>query len=179
MYLFTNKCPAENAGKSISEPINLKNISGGGCPQNPLVCSTYGGPTFLSARTPSKPCVTPLRVSCKSGVQNWLTTLFWCSIFFGCSTVRLTCLIYKQLLIGQVKMDSSGPISTNKQGLLRTKNFVIDTIIFVILITLAFWRSKVTAPAALARVRLSFFHDLSKNNPLCIIRNSFSNNLLI
>ena len=119
--LFTNKCPAENAGKSISEPINLKNISGGGCPQNPLVCSTYGGPTFLSARTPSKPCVTPLRVSCKSWVQNWLTTLFWCSIFFGCSTVRLTCLIYKQLLIGQVKMDSSGPVPTNKQGLLRTK----------------------------------------------------------
>ena len=93
----------------------------GRMPPETLVCSTYGGPTFLSPRTPSKPCVTPLRVSCKSGVQNWLTTLFWCSIFFGCSTVRLTCLIYKQLLIGQVKMDSSGPVPTNKQGLLRTK----------------------------------------------------------
>ena len=62
-----------------------------------------------------------LRYAPESGVQNWLATLFWCSILFGCSTVRLTCLIYKQLLIGQVKMDSSGPVSTNKQGLLGTK----------------------------------------------------------
>ena len=33
-------------------------------------------------------------------------------------------------------------------------------------LTFACRRSKATAPAALARVRLSFFHDLSMNNPL-------------
>ena len=35
-YVVKNlKCPAENAGNGISEQRNLKNVLGGGCPQNP------------------------------------------------------------------------------------------------------------------------------------------------
>ena len=59
------KCPAENAGNGISEPLNLKNFPGEHAPQTPLVSSTFGGATFLSARTTSKPRATPLYILCQ------------------------------------------------------------------------------------------------------------------
>ena len=59
------KCPAENAGNGISEPLNLKNFAGEHAPQTPLVSSTFGGATFLSARKTSKPRAMPLYILCQ------------------------------------------------------------------------------------------------------------------
>ena len=52
-----NKCLKPNYSICKAK-LNWK-VSGGACPQSPLVCSTSGGPTFLSVRTPSKPHATP------------------------------------------------------------------------------------------------------------------------
>ena len=47
--------------KWISEPLNLKNFLGEHVPTPLLVCSTFGGITILSVRTPSKPNAMPLK----------------------------------------------------------------------------------------------------------------------
>ena len=55
------KCLGENAGNGISEPLNLKHFLGSMSPYLPsLHLPRFGGPIFLSVRTPSKPHATPL-----------------------------------------------------------------------------------------------------------------------
>ena len=71
------KCPAENAGNGISEPLNLKNFPGEHAPQTPLVSRTFGGATFLSARTTSKPRGRKTVVACsRPNIRLALELLF-------------------------------------------------------------------------------------------------------
>lgn len=56
------------------------------CPQIPLVCSTFGGPIFLSVRKPSKPHATPLhlQLTCFSPLSTFpflVSSCLWnCSV---------------------------------------------------------------------------------------------------
>ena len=67
---------------------------GGPCPQTPLVCDAFGGPTFLSVRTPSKPQYV-------SGISriSWLMIL-------GITHSLFTCGISAEFLMSQAGVAS-------------------------------------------------------------------------
>ena len=60
------------------------------CPQIPLVCSTFGGPIFLSVRKPSKPHATPLhlQLTCFSPLSTFpflvFSALWDCFLSWAC-----------------------------------------------------------------------------------------------
>ena len=60
----------ENAGHGISEPLNVKNFLGEHVLTPPLVCSMFGGLTFLSMCTPLKPYATPLHAFCNFSLSR-------------------------------------------------------------------------------------------------------------
>ena len=74
----------------ISETLKFETFSGGACPQMPLVCSTFGGPIFLSVRKPSKPHATPphLQLTCFSPLSTFpflVSSSLWdCFVSWAC-----------------------------------------------------------------------------------------------
>ena len=59
------------------------------CPQMPLVCSTFGGPIFLSLRKPSKPHATPLhQFTCFSPLSTFpflvSSAPWYCFVSWAC-----------------------------------------------------------------------------------------------
>ena len=61
-YLFIENVLRKTQEMAFSEPLKFENFPWEACPHTSLVCSTFGGLTFLSVRTPSKPHATPLDI---------------------------------------------------------------------------------------------------------------------